>query len=179
MSNQIVGLISGVVHIFLSLFLALIATYGSFRVFSLLNRTIDEVHELRSKNTAVGILLAGMILSSAIIVREATLPIISTLQGILFTGISPITFLYFIGFLLGFSVLAALVAMGSIWTAMNIFMRLTHKLNEITEIRNNNTAVAIALAVTIVVMGIFLADGISTLLSALIPLRAFRPIEVM
>jgi hypothetical protein len=35
------------------------------------------------------------------------------------------------------------------------------------------------MAVTIVVMGIFLADGISTLLNALIPVRAFQPIEVM
>jgi hypothetical protein len=45
--------------------------------------------------------------------------------------------------------------------------------------RERRCAVAITLAVTIVVMGIFLADGISTLLNALIPLRAFQPIEVM
>jgi hypothetical protein len=33
--------------------------------------------------------------------------------------------------------------------------------------------------VTIVIMGIFLADGVSTLMNALIPLRAFQPIEVL
>jgi uncharacterized membrane protein YjfL (UPF0719 family) len=104
---------------------------------------------------------------------------VSTLQSILVAGVSFLTVLRFTGYLLGFLLLSVAAAIGSIWVALAFFLRLTHNLNEMTEIQRNNMAVAISLGVTIVAMSIFLADGVSTLLNALIPYSEFLPSEVL
>ena len=62
---------------------------------------------------------------------------------------------------------------------MHAFLRLTHDIDELREIRHNNVAVAITLGVTVVIMGIFLSDGLGTLVQAIVPFPVFAPVEVM
>ncbi len=80
MNHQIIGLICGIVHLLLSFLLALIATFGAFRIFDKLTPNIDGVAELKANNVAVSVMLSGMLLSSAIIMKTVVQPAISTLQ---------------------------------------------------------------------------------------------------
>jgi uncharacterized membrane protein YjfL (UPF0719 family) len=179
MSNQVIGIVSGVVHFLLSLFLALLTTYGSFRLFDKLTRDVDEVKELKSNNVAVGIVLASMLLAAAIIVKQVTSPAISTLQAFLFQDPTWFDAVKSIVFICGYIVIAILIAVGSIWIALRASIGLTRNLDEMAEVKKNNVAVAIMLGVAIVVMGLFLADGLRSLLDALIPFPTFQAIEVL
>jgi uncharacterized membrane protein YjfL (UPF0719 family) len=179
MSDQLIGLICGIVHLVLSLVLALLATFGSFRIFDKLTRNIEEVDELKANNVSVSIVLAGMLLSSAIILKTVIHPAISTLQTYLYQGVTWISLLKAVGFISGYIVLALALAIAAIWLAMRCFLVLTRNLDELGEIKKDNTAVAIMLSTVIVIMGLFLAGGIDSLMKALIPFPAFEGIQVV
>jgi len=179
MTDQIIGLITGTVHVFLSLVLAVLTTWGTFRIIDRLLRGDDCVAALKSNNVAMSILLGGVLVANALIVKAATVPAISTLQVFLFASFSWVDLLKLLGMVAGYVVLAIILANLAIWAAMNSFLWLTRNLDELAEIRGNNVAVAITLGVTVAVMGLFLSDGLATLLQALVPFPELRPIEVL
>ena len=53
------------------------------------------------------------------------------------------------------------------------------EIDELAEIGRNNVAVAITVGSMIIVMGIFLSQGVQSLLSAIIPEPAFGNIQIM
>ncbi len=179
MSDQFVGIICGIVHLILSFALAIVATFGSFRIFDKLTKDIEEVDELKSNNVAVSITLSGMLLASAFVLKAVISPAISTLQTYLYQGMTAISWLKLAGFFLGYLAGALAVTIGTIWLAIWTFLRLTRKIDEFVEVKNRNVAVAIVLATVIVIMGLFLGDGIRSLLEAIIPFPAMQEIQVM
>jgi uncharacterized membrane protein YjfL (UPF0719 family) len=179
MSDQMVAVICGVVHLVLSFLLALIGTFGSFRIFDWLTKDIDEVSELRANNIAVAITLAGMLLGAGLVLRSVVYPVISTVQTYLYTGMTGMAWLKLTGFVAGYIVCAVAVTIGAIWIALKSFLALTHKIDEFAEIRNRNIAVAIVLAAVVVIISMFLGDGVRSLLEASIPYPVMQPIEVM
>ena len=77
------------------------------------------------------------------------------------------------------SVGAILLANVTIWLAMRCFLYLTHRIDELAEIRNDNLAVGLTLGVTVAVMGLLVSGGLSDLLQALVPFPEFRPVEIL
>ena len=59
-----------------------------------------------------------------------------------------------------------------------IFMKLTKDLNELLEIKKNNTAVSILLSVILVSLALLLQPGIVALLDALIPFPSVSLIDI-
>jgi len=181
MSDQMIGLICGVVHLVLSFLLALLATFGAFRIFDKLTRDIDEVAELKANNVAVSVSLSGMLLSSAIIMKTVIQPAISTLQVYLYEGITGLAVLKVFGLVAAYIAGAMILGIAAVWGTVLCFMALTHvmhDMDELAEIKKNNVAVAITTAVVLVIMGFFLADGINSLLKAAIPFPSFQPMEI-
>ena len=168
-SDQLVGLLSGTAHLVLSFVLALIATYGAFRIFSLLTRDIDEIAELKNGNTAVSIMLGAMLLSTAMIMKAAVYSSVSSFQTYLVRGMTLIAALKLAGLMAGYVIMAMLLAVITIWFAIRCFLALTRDLNGMEAIRRNNVAVAITLGVVIVVAGMFLSGGIGSFMTSLIP----------
>ncbi len=179
MSDQFVGITSGAVHLAIAFVLAIVATYGSFRIFDLLTRDIDESEELNNNNVAVGVMLAGMLLASAIVLKGVVSPAISTFQTYLYQGMTGIAWLKFLGFLVGYLAGSFAVTVSAIWIAITIFLRLTKNIDEFAEIKKGNVAVAIVLGTVIVIMGLFLGDGIQDLWEALVPFPPLSNIEKM
>jgi len=178
MNHQMIGLICGIVYLILSFLLALLATFGAFRIFDKLTRDIDEISELKANNVAVSIMLAGMLLSSAIIMKTVIQPAISTLQVYLYEGITGPAVLKVIGFVAAYITGATILGISAIWGTVWCFMALTRTMDELAEIKKNNVAVAITLATVLVIIGFFLADGIDSLLKAVIPFPSFQEIEI-
>jgi uncharacterized membrane protein YjfL (UPF0719 family) len=174
-----IDLVIGLAELALSLLLAFLTTWFAFKRFSRLTRDVEEMKELRANNTAVGILLGSTVLSIALVVRQAAYPMISSLETVVHKGLS------FMGVLKGIGVAAAsitlsmIIALLAIWTAVRLFLRLTKEIDEMAEIRRNNVAVAIVLGCLIIVVGLFLGQGIQSLLAAMIPMPAFGQIQAL
>lgn len=169
MSDQLIGLLSGAAHLVLSFLLALITTYGAFRIFAVLTRDIDELAELKAGNTAVSIMLGAMLLSTAMIMKTVVYSSVSSFQTYLVRGMTVLAGLKLAGLMAGYVVMAILLAVITIWFAIRCFLALTRDLNGLEAIRDNNLAVAITLAAVIVVVGLFLSGGIGSFMASLIP----------
>ena len=74
MDDQYIGLVVGGTHLVLSFVLAIASTYGSFRIFDFLTKDINENEELNANNIAVAVVLSGMLLSAAIVVKQVLSP---------------------------------------------------------------------------------------------------------
>jgi len=179
MSDQFVGITSGTVHLAICFILALVATYGSFRIFDFLTKHIDIYGEMNAKNSAVSVMFSGMLFAIALALKAVISPAVSTFQTYLYQGLGWSGWLKILFYFFGYVLIALLVAVVSIWLAMCIFMKLTRGIDELQEIRNGNMAVAIILAVVIVIMGYFLGDGIKSLLEAIVPFPAMQQIQIM
>ena len=176
---QTVAIVSALAEIVLSLLLGLAVTFLSFRVFARMTRELDEVAELKRNNAAAGILVASVLLSTALIVRQAIYPAVSALQTGLMHGISMAAAVKLAGLTVLYAVLAAGFAVAVVPLAGRAFMALTRDIDELAEIRQSNVAVAITLGAVIVVLGLFTSHGVQALLAALIPYPALETIKVM
>jgi hypothetical protein len=78
--------------------------------------------------------------------------------------------------MIGHILLGGIIAFAAIYTALQIFIKLTADLDELKEIKENNTAVGILLGIIIVAMALLLQPGVDTILNSLIP---FPPVSLI
>lgn len=175
---QWIAIVSGIVELALSFILAVGVTWISFKAFSRMTRHLDEKEELRKNNAAAGILFASMLLAVAVVVREALYPCISGLRTALFQGASWQGAGRVLLFGLLYVVVATVGAVAAVGLATRTFLWLTRDFNEMKAIQHQNVAMAVALGAVILTMGLFLAQGMQTLLSALVPYPAIESIRV-
>jgi uncharacterized membrane protein YjfL (UPF0719 family) len=174
-----ISLISGFAQLLFSFLLGLLVAVGSFFIFARLNRQVDEISELKANNVAVAILHASMMLAAALIIQRAVGPAISALQTALFTRPDWASLLKVMGLAAGYLVITILIALVTITISIRLFTALTRQLNEMEELRKNNSAVAIVLGAIVVIMSLFLAQGVDALLASLVPYPVFEPIQVL
>jgi uncharacterized membrane protein YjfL (UPF0719 family) len=167
------------VELGLSLILGVLVAYVSFRLFARMTRDLDEVEELERNNVAVGMLLGSMLVGVAVIVRKSLYPSISCLKTALYQGLDLTRCLQTVGLSLLYVLLSFLIAVGCIGLSTRLFLRLTHDLNEMAEIRKNNIAVAITLGSVIIVVSLFISQGVQNVLSSIIPYPAVESIQIM
>lgn len=177
--NQTVAVISGFAELVLSVGLAIFVTYLALGVFRRTTRPMDGVGELQKNNSAAGIVFGSLLVASAIIVRQAIHPTVSTLQTKLFAGIDLRSGAALIALSLLYVTMATVVSVASMALAVRVFLRLPRRIEVMAEIARGNVAVAIALGSVVLVMGLFLSQGIQSLLSALIPDPEFGSIQIM
>jgi len=120
-----------------------------------------------------------MLVGSALIIRKALYPAVSSLQTTLYAGMDFGSALQMMGLTLVYVILALVLAVAGIGFSARLFLRLTHDIDEMAEIKLNNVAVAVTLGSVIVVMSLFLSHGVQSFLSALIPYPAVESIQIM
>ena len=172
-------IIVGVVELVFSFLMGILTVWIAFHWFARLTREIDETHELKKNNIAVGILLSAVLISTAFIVRQTIYPSISTLQTYAREGFDLLSVLKLLGVTLFCLVFSLVLSLSGIWFGIKIFCRLTRDVDEIEEIGRNNISVALVLGVLIVVMGLFISHGVLSLLSAIIPMPSFENIRIL
>ncbi len=161
MADLLVGLVFGVVKFIASVILAIGSVYVGIRAFDRLTEGIEEIEELKKGNTAVGILIAVIILSIATVVS-------SGVAG--FTvGIDPVysaplmIALAFINLVkLAFALLLAII---TLFLALNFLDYLTKDISEIAELKENNVAMAIFIAGVLFSVSTVVSAGMSTLIT--------------
>ena len=158
--------------------LAVLVVYGNYRLFIATNRDYDAEVEMKKGNVGVAILLSAMLIAGGLIVREGIYPAVNLVR-LYFTA--PVPYLgtgQLLLLVLGHLGLVFIVAVYTISLSLRFWGRLTPNLNEGEELKRGNTAVGIVLAGVVLVMAIFISDGISRLTKSLIPQPSIGHVEI-
>ncbi len=159
----------GLIELGISLISAIFIFLYGFKVYDFMTKDIDEVAELKSNNIAIAIQVSAFIFSMMILIKASLLPAYDTLGYVMdqsFTvGLLVVTIIRIVVYF----VLAAILAFILLWLAMKWFMMLNKSINEMEEIKNNNIAVAIIIAILLISTALLLHHGLVAFLSGLVP----------
>lgn len=160
----------GLIELFVSIFISFVLIAGSYRFFIYITPRFDEERQLKKKNTAVGIVLGGILIGEVLVVKQALYPVMSVIQlFILGEEKNFADYMEMLGLSVGYVLIAGIIALGCILFSFWAFNKLTPRIDQYQEIRNNNVAVAVFMALFIVGICILISDGVSGLTKALIP----------
>ena len=174
---DLILLITGIVQIFLSLLIAIVLIYFSSKIFRRLISGINETEELKKNNVAVAILNGSIVLALILVVKKSIESAITIFGNILRNPNAVLSsYIQSALIMLGHILLGGIIAFSSIYAALQIFIWLTKDLDELKEIKENNTAVGILLGIIIVSMALLLQQGVDTVLNSLIP---FPPVSLI
>ena len=155
------SIIIGITQLIIAIILAVVSLYIGFAMLSRMTSKIDEEKELAKGNTAVGILVASIFVSIAIVVQSGVTGISIGLKdavaGNIYSLIASTIQL----------ILGILLAIGVIYLALNIFDKLTKEIDDFEEIRKGNVAVASELAGVIIAVALIVQSGVLGITSAL------------
>ena len=141
------------------------AVYIALRTFDVFTKNLDEWKEMKKGNTAVGLLLGGIIVSISLVLERG----VSTLTAPMTAGMEINTLLIALALGLVNLTVSLLASVFAIYVAMKVLDMITTDIDEMAELRKGNIAVAIMMvavliAVSFVVRGA--VDGISSIFSS-------------
>lgn len=148
------SIIVGITQLVIAIILAVVALAMGFQIFGRMTSKIDEKKELAKGNVAVGILVASIFVSMAIIIQSGVAGISIGLRGAIAGNIYPLISSII---QLGLGIILAVVA---IYLSINIFDRMTEGIDEFKELEKGNVAVALELAGVIIAVAIIIQSGV-------------------
>jgi uncharacterized membrane protein YjfL (UPF0719 family) len=155
-----IGLAFAFVKLFVGFILALFSVYYGVRFFDKLTRNIEEWNEMKKGNTAVGILLSGVVFSIIIIVSPG---ISNLLAAIRLDSAGQINWL-FVGLgILDFFV-AFLLALFSIYIAVRLLDEMTVDVDNIAALKKGNVGVGIFITAVLLSLSFIIASLIPQVL---------------
>ena len=174
---DIILLITGIVQVFLSLLIAVTLIYLASKIFRKLITGINETEELKKNNVAVAILNGSIILALILVIKNSIESSVTIFGNTLRNPETVFSnHLESGAIMIGHILLGGIIAFSAIYVALQIFIRLTKDLDELKEIKENNTAVGILLGIIIVSMALLLQPGLDAILNSLIP---FPPVSLI
>ena len=174
---DLILLITGIVQIFISLLVAITLVYVPSRIFRKLISGINETDELKKNNVAVAILNGSIVLALILVIKKSIDSAVTIFGNTLRNPDAVFSsYLKSALIMIGHIILGGIIAFAAIYVALQIFMKLTDDLDELEEIKGNNTAVGVLLGIIIVSMALLLQPGVDTILNALIP---FPPVSLI
>jgi uncharacterized membrane protein YjfL (UPF0719 family) len=161
MVSGLENIVIAITQLIIAIILAVVSLYIGFAMLGKLTKNIDEEKELAKGNTAVGILVASIFVSIAIVVQSGIAGISAGLRnaiaGNMYALIASVAQL----------VLGIVLAVAVIYLALNIFDKLTKGIDEFEEIRKGNVAVALEMAGVIISTALIVQSGVLGITSAL------------
>ena len=152
----------GLIQLIIAILLAVVALYIGYSVFSKITKGIDEIQELKKGNVAVGIIIAAIFFAIAIVIQSGVagiaIGITNALSGDWYSLLAA-----FIQLILGI-----LLAVATIYLALNILDRLTKGIDEFEELKKGNVAVALMMAGVIVATAVIIQSGVVGITAALV-----------
>jgi uncharacterized membrane protein YjfL (UPF0719 family) len=160
----------GLIEFLISIFISFILIFVSYRLFLAFTPKLDEEGQLKAGNTSVGLILGSTIIGEAIVVKQAIYPVMAVIQiYVLGQDRNVGNFLKMAGFSIGYVLLAGFLALVCILFCFWLFNKMTPRINQFEEIRNNNIAVALFMAFFIIAVCFLVSSGVAGLVRALIP----------
>ena len=163
-------IIFGILEFLVSILISFVLVFGSYRIMLVLTKRFDEEQQLKKRNISVGVVLGSILLGEALVVKQSLYPVMAIIQlFVLGQERSPGNFAKVLLYSLGYVVLAGILAIVCILFCFWLFNRLTPRINHYEEIKNNNIAVALLMALFIIGICLLMSAGVSGLVRALIP----------
>jgi uncharacterized membrane protein YjfL (UPF0719 family) len=160
----------GILELLVTVLISFVLIFISYRIILVLTRKFDDEEQLKKRNLSAGIVLGGIFVGEAVVVKSAVYPAMAVFQ-LYATGESRgfLSLLKALALSLGFILMTGLLAVAVIFFCFWLFNRLTPRINQYEEILADNRAVAVLMALFIVALCILMSSGVSGLTKALIP----------
>lgn len=165
-----INAVVGIIQLVIAIILAVVALYIGFSVFGKITKGIDEQKELAKGNTAIGIIVASVFFAIGIVVQSGVAGISSGIKAAQASagGILSAGGLLAIGMGLLQLILGIVLAIASIYLALNILDKLTKGIEEFEELKKGNVAVALEMAGVIITTAVIIQSGVQGITAALI-----------
>lgn len=155
------NVVIGIVQLIIAIILAVVSLYIGFAMIDKMTSNIDEEKEIAKGNAAVGIFVASIFVSIALVVQSGVAGVAvglkNAIAGDIYSLVASIVQL----------ILGVILAVAVIYLALNIFDRLTKGIDEFKEIEKGNVAVAVELAGVIIAVGLIVQSGVVGITSSL------------
>lgn len=155
-----IGLGLGFLQLLVGLILAMFSIYIGIRLFGEIVRGIEVEKELKQGNCAVAILMIAVVLSIANVVQSGVggltmalvrLPVGAPLESYIYPIVAGIVQV----------VVSIVLAVVAIYLAVRIFDSITKGIDEMTEVKKGNVAVAILMAGVLIAVSFVVQAGVS------------------
>jgi uncharacterized membrane protein YjfL (UPF0719 family) len=164
LTNVVVGLI----QLIISIIFAVLALYIGFAVLSKINKNMDEEKEIARGNVAVGIIVAAVFVAIALVVQSGVSGLSVGINKAINVGILSVDGLLAIGTAFIQLILGIVLAVGAIYLALYVLDKLTKGVDEFSEIKKGNVAVALMMGGVIIAVAVIIQSGVIGITAALI-----------
>jgi len=157
--------------------LSVLVVYVNYRLLIVTNRDYDAEEEIKKDNKGVAILLAGLVISGGLIVKEGIYPVMNIVRLYFTTPTHEFSGLMLGGLALFHVVLVFVIAAFTLSLSLRFWGKLTPKVQNGQELMRGNFSVGIVLTGVVLVVAMFMSEGISRLTKSLIPQASLGQVE--
>jgi uncharacterized membrane protein YjfL (UPF0719 family) len=175
-------LIIGFLELILTIVMAVLVVYVTLRALIRTNTDFDEDEEILKNNVAVGLLVAALLLAAANIMHQAFKPVIDTAHLILTSPLIRASEHWKVGlYAVGNLVLAYFIVVSTLSFSLRLFGRLarTKDTRPGIELEKGNVAIGIILSSFVLVISMFVGEGVKALSKAIIPKPSVGAMHIM
>ncbi|MBI4051194.1 MAG: DUF350 domain-containing protein [Elusimicrobia bacterium] len=152
----------------------------TYRAFIITNTDFDGEEEIKKGNVAVAVLVGGILLASSLIIQKGLYPVVSLFRLYLTVPIQQsLESWQFILLALAHVLMVFVVAILTISFSLRLFGKMTTKMKEGVELYKGNVAVGILLASVVLVVAMYISEGVSSLSKSLLPQPSIGKIQIM
>ena len=173
-------LIISLFEFFLSTAMSILVVYVTYRIFILANRDFDGEEHIKNGNVAVAVLVAAIMVGSSLIIQKGLYPVVSLFRLYMTTPIRESAHYWQLPLIaIAHLLLAFFVAVLAISFSLRMFGKLTTRMKEGQELARGNVAVGVLLASVVLVISMYISDGVSSLSKALLPQPSIGRIQIL
>ncbi|MBI5242822.1 MAG: hypothetical protein HY922_03940 [Elusimicrobia bacterium] len=178
----LLSVFASVIEFVLAAVMAVVVVYFTLRALIRTNTDFNEDKALLQGNTAVGLLIAALLIGSANIMYRAFEPATDLLRQYLTNAAMREMGLWrlLLG-TVGNLVLAFFIVVATMSLSLRLFGRLvrTEKMRAGAELEKGNVAVGILLATVVAIVSIFVGDGVKALSKVVLPVPAAGAMRIL
>ncbi len=167
-------------ELILTVVMSVLVIYTNYWLVSITNPDYDEDEELKKGNLAIAILLAGMLLATGFMVKQGLDPVISMIRLHFMTpqadGLGAGRMFLFAASQM---VMVFVVTVLTLSFSLRFYGKLTSRIQEGLELRKGNVAVGVVLCSVVLLVAMYVSDGIGSLSKALIPQPSIGRVQIM
>jgi len=171
-----------VLELILAVVMAVLVVYLTLRAMIRTNTDFDSDREILKGNVGVGLLVAALLLASANIMHQAFKPVADTVHLYLTSPLVEKTQQWkLLLYALGNLTLAYFIVVGTLSISLRLFGRLAKTKNTRPglELQKGNVAIGVILSSFVLIVSLFVGEGVSALSKALIPQPDVGRMEIM
>jgi uncharacterized membrane protein YjfL (UPF0719 family) len=168
MNLDLLSIFSGIIAILVASILSVMLLFGLYKLNLAVTRKFSEVEAIKNNNKSVALVLGSMIISQALLLRHAVVPVMSSVRNLFVYPGNHISVFQVIAFSTLFMAIFGILAFLLVWISTVLFSFMTRSLDEQSEVRKDNFAVAVFLSAVILASAVVIDQGMADLAQSLI-----------